>query len=375
MSDVYEQLAGFFDRLPAGFPATESGVELQILRKLFTPAEAQLVQHLTLFDEEARVVAFRARQPVEDVTRSLESLAERGLISAARRPGKPPRYSVSQFVIGFWEGQVNRLDRELVELMEIYLPEFGKNGPWTKAMPQMRTVPVGVSIPITTEVLHYERAEEILRANTDFAVINCVCRQSQELLGKRCDKPLDTCMMLGPTAAGAVAAGTGRKLTLDQALDILRVADEKGMVLQPANSQNPIFICTCCSCCCGILRMLKQQQRPADLVANPFIAQHDPETCSACGACIERCPMDALSMPDVAVVHDPARCIGCGLCVSTCPTGALRMVRKPAGTLPAIPRNTVDTYLRLGQLRDRLFTAKMAALLVRAKIEQIIAPR
>ncbi len=67
MTDIYERLAAFLDQLPAGFPPTESGVEKQILRKLFSPEEAELVMHLTLIEEEARVVAFRAHQPLEKV--------------------------------------------------------------------------------------------------------------------------------------------------------------------------------------------------------------------------------------------------------------------------------------------------------------------
>jgi len=333
------------------------------------------VMHLTLLGDEGHVVAFRAHLPVEKTVQMLASLEERGLISVSHQTGKPAVYSASQFVVGFWEGQVNQVDREVAELVEAYLPQFAKKGPWINAMPQIRTIPVGESIPVTTEVMHYERAEEILRHTDDFAVINCVCRQEKEALGRRCDKPMETCMMLGPTAASAINSGTGRKLTREEALNILKLAEQNGMVLQPANSQNPIFLCTCCSCCCGVLGMIKLQEKPADLVANAFIAQFDPDTCASCGTCEERCPMGAITTPGGVTEHNPDRCIGCGLCVSTCPTGALTMVRKPAGQYPSIPRNTTETYLRLGQMRDPLFAVKMAGLLVRSKIEHLIVPR
>ncbi len=374
MADIYARLAAYLDRLPAGYPPTDSGVELKILRKLFSPEEAALAMHLTLFGEEARVIAFRAHQPVEKVTRMLESMEERGLISSDRLPARP-LFSANQFVVGFLEGQAGHLDRELAGLFEEYQADFEKKGPWFKVLPQVRTVPVGVSIPITTEVLHYERAEEILRRNTDFAVQTCACRDHAAVMGRRCDNPLDSCMLLGPSAANAVNAGRARKLSMDEALEVLKMAEEKGLVLQPANSQNPIFICTCCSCCCGILDMLKHQEKPADFVLNPFIAKHNDDTCSVCGTCAERCPMNALTMDGVRMAHNPDRCIGCGLCVSTCPSGSMTMIRKPAGETPSIPKNTVDTYLRLGQGRDPLFIAKMAGVLVRSKIEHVIAPR
>jgi len=58
--DTYRKLAEHLDDLPAAFPSTESGVELRILRRFFTPEEAVLALHLTLLPEEAEVVASRA---------------------------------------------------------------------------------------------------------------------------------------------------------------------------------------------------------------------------------------------------------------------------------------------------------------------------
>jgi ferredoxin len=373
--DIYERLAQFYDRLPAGFPPAPDRADLKILRRLFTPEEAGLVLHMTLLNEEAAVIALRAHRPVDDVAGILADLAQRGLIISTLRPGRTPLYSASQFVIGFYEGQVNHWDRELAELVEAYLPTFAQKGSWTNGLPQMRTIPVGESIPVRTEVLPYECAEEIVRKNSDIAVIPCVCRQEKAVLGRRCDKPMETCMSFGGMAAQVIASGLGRRLSQEEALGLLKAADDHGLVLQPANSQDPIFLCACCSCCCGVLTMLKSQPRPAELVSNPFQARHDPAACIECGACEPRCPLGALSFRDGQTTHDPDRCIGCGLCVSVCPTGALSMVRKLGGQQPSIPRTTLETYLRLGQLRDPLFAVKMAGLMVRSKIEHLIAPR
>ena len=374
MADIYERLALFLDKLPAGFPSTESHVELRILYKLFTPEEAELFMHLSLIEDEARVVAFRAHQPRDQVARMLDAMERKGLISGSHPANQPPLYSVNQFVVGFWEGQVNRLDLELVELFEEYFPSFVKKGPWTR-LPQLRTIPVGVSIPLTTEVMHYERAEEIIRAHTEFAVGNCICRQELEILGKGCGKPMETCLVFGDAARDMVYAGSRRKITLEEALALIHHADEAGLVLQPANSQNPIFMCMCCGCCCGVLRAVKQQEKPAEVVANPFIAHYDTDACSVCGVCVDRCPMEAVQFADMGVAHNPDRCIGCGLCASTCPTGAITMVRKPTADQPDIPKNTVDAYLRLGQLRDRLATARMVGSLAKSQIDRLIAPK
>ena len=122
--ELYEKLANHLDDLPGGFPRTESGVEIRILRRLFTPEDAELALHLTLIPEEPRVVARRAKIPVDEATRQLEEMNNKGLIIGVQRKGKPSLYMALQFVMGFWESQVNKLNRELVEDFEEYLPIF-----------------------------------------------------------------------------------------------------------------------------------------------------------------------------------------------------------------------------------------------------------
>ncbi len=374
MEDLYERLAGFLDELPAGFPRTESGVELRILRKLFSPEEARLFLHLTLLGEEPRVVARRAGLPVEAVAGRLEAMERKGLISASHQPGKPVEYAAQQFVVGFWEGQVNRLDRELVELFEAYLPDLFDANIWRK-VPQLRTIPVGESIPVQALVMAYERAEEIVRGQEVIAVMNCICRQERRLVGKGCDKPLETCMTFGSAARGSLATGKARLISQDEALGILRRANQAGLVLQPTNARKPLAICACCGCCCGVLRSLKRQEKPASIASSAFIVRHDPAACSGCGECLDRCQMDAISLPDGTAEIDLDRCIGCGLCVSTCPSGALALVRKPEAEQPAVPRSVVFTYIKLGRARGKMGVGNLAGMWVKSKVDRMVSGR
>ncbi len=372
MEEVYRQLAHFLDDLPAGFPPSASGVELRLLQKLFAPAEAGLAMCLTLLNEEARVVAYRAHQPVDKVAKMLEQMEAKGLIAADHTPGKPTRYAVSQFVVGFMEDQVNRLDLELVTLVDEYLPTFFKEGPWTQ-LPQIRTIPVGETIPLTTEVMPYEVAEAILQSHTTFAVRNCVCRQGRQISGKGCDAPLETCLSFGGAAKNTVASGKGRFITRVEALAIIHAADAARLVLQPANSKDPMFICACCGCCCGILRHLKFHEKPASLVANAYIASFDPSLCATCLTCTERCQMEAITYIDWAIAFNPDRCIGCGLCVSTCDTGALTLMRKSEPV--SIPRNTASTYVRLAQKRGKLKPSDLVSIALKSTVDRLMAPR
>ena len=92
---VYHQLAGHLDRLPGGFPATPDGVELRILRQLFTESEARIACHLTLIPEPAQVVAYRCGLAWGAVATMLEGMWRKGLILKHPSDGKPSRYMES----------------------------------------------------------------------------------------------------------------------------------------------------------------------------------------------------------------------------------------------------------------------------------------
>ncbi len=240
-TDIYERLAEYLDNLPGGFPRTESGVEMRILRRLFTPEDANLAVRLTPIPEESRVIARRAKIPVEDASRRLEEMVKKGLISGVYPKNKSPLYMAQQFIVGVWEGQVNRLNRELIQDFEEYLPFYTEQniGP---GVPQLRTIPVGKSISTKTEVMLYERAEELVRTHKTFAVANCICRQEMRIMGKGCEKPEESCLSFGAAAKIMVRTGRGRPIGMEEALAILRRAEEVGLVLQPSNAQRASFI-------------------------------------------------------------------------------------------------------------------------------------
>ncbi len=351
--NIYKKLAKHLDNLPGGFPPTKSGVELRILRRLFTPEEARLALKLTLLPEEAEVIARRAQLSPDETARRLEEMARKGLIYRIESQGQPPRYMTLQYVIGIWEFHVNDLDSELIRDMDEYMPFLLDVETWKKA-PQLRTVPVGQSIPVQLEVMPYERAEELVKAQNRIAVAPCICRRERNMMGEGCNKPLETCLVLGRGADYYLRNGLGRLIDQKEALEILKEADRAGLVLQPGNAQQAGNICCCCGCCCGVLRTIKRHPRPASIVSSAFVAAADASTCDGCGTCIERCQMEALELVDNKVVHNIDRCIGCGLCVSTCPTGSLVLIRKPESEQPDVPRNWREALLKLARVRGKL---------------------
>ena len=195
------------------------------------------------------------------------------------------------------------------------------------------------------------------------------------MAGDGCDKPMEACLGFDDAAEFYIRNGWGRSVNLSEALGILKQAEEEGLVVQPSNSKDAAFICTCCGCCCGVLTSLKRQPKPASIVHSAFRAALDGEVCDGCGVCETRCQMEAITVDNGSAALDLDRCIGCGLCVTTCQSGALSLARKPEAEQPTVPKDFEDAIIRLGQARGKLDTPGLVGMLVRSKVDRLLAPR
>lgn len=371
-ADIYERLADYLDQLPAGFPRTEGGAEMRILRQLFSPEYASLAMHLSLIAEEPRVIAYRAGISVNKAEGLLQEMDRKGLVFSIKQNDKPLRYRLQQFIVGFWEQQVYSLTPELVRDFEQYLPVFVNLDIWQK-VPQLRIIPVNKSISVINNILPYEQVFELINQYTEFTVLDCICRKEQHLLGKGCNKPLESCLSFGMADERNKRLHRGRAIGRSEVYDILHRAEKAGLVLQTGNARNAVYICTCCGCCCGVLRSIKNDIRPASRVSTPFRAKLDSDKCSGCGTCIYRCQMDALSINEGKALLNHDRCIGCGLCVSTCPVGSLTLQRKPENEQSYVPVSLTETYIRLGQVRGKMNLPDLIGLKIKSIKDRILS--
>ncbi len=330
--DVYVRLREFLDKLPSGYPATDPGVEIKILKKLFTPDDAEFVMKLKPELETAAEVAKRLGLSESKAAQKLEDMAQRGLIFRVREAGKS-KYQAFQFIVGIYEFQLKTIDREFAELFEEYMPYLGMS-----MMPiqtkQLRVAPVDSAITAMPTVATYNRIRDLVKGQELIAMSPCICRKEQALLGHACDRPKDLCFSFGKFAQFVLDNGAGRRVGTDEAMKLLDLAEESALVLQPSNTQELSFICCCCGCCDGSLRRLKLLENPADYYQSYYRAAIDRETCTACGTCLDRCQINAIEEKDDAMEVNPARCIGCGLCVSTCPAEAIKLEEKPGTEAP-----------------------------------------
>ncbi|HTY22925.1 MAG TPA: 4Fe-4S binding protein [Desulfomonilaceae bacterium] len=347
---VYYDLREQLDQYSMGFPATESGVELRILERLFSEEEAELYLSLSMMLETPEAIAQRIGRDAAAVAALLERMFEKGLIFRVKK-GDSPKYGAVPFVVGSYEYQAKDMDRGLAELFEQYFVEaLGKKG--IGQMPPLRTIPVNKSIHHLWPVAPYEDVKKILESKDKISVANCICRMQQGLLDKGCDKPLEVCFQFGSHAQYYADKGMARFITKEEALSIIDKCDQEGLVPQPFASQDAGGMCNCCGDCCGILRSIKFHSKPSEQVLTNYYAAVDPDVCSACETCVDRCQMEAIKVGDndVALV-DRDRCIGCGLCVTTCPSEALSLRSKPESERKEPPTTAKDytTHLALAR--------------------------
>ena len=348
----YRYLAEHLDRLPGGFPPSETGAEIRLLERLFTPEEAALAIHLTLEREGVEVIAGKANLTPEEAGSRLAEMAHKGLIFSVLAEDESIHYQAVPFVLGIWEFQVNNLTEGLVRDVNDYWSTMKRRRP-VRTIPQMRTIPIGESIEPHLEAYPHEHVMQLLDSQDRFAVAPCICRLEAKMEGEGCDALEEACLLFGDWAEYDVREGKGRAIDRPEVLEILVKADADNLVLQPSNSRDVVAICCCCSCCCGVLQRLKYHPKPADAVFSPFTAEFDSDQCIGCGTCIERCHMDAFTDAGDKVEFDPVRCIGCGLCVTTCPAGALSLVRKPDTGRIRIPDTIDDTWREIAQARKK----------------------
>jgi ferredoxin len=171
----------------------------------------------------------------------------------------------------------------------------------------------------------------MLEACKSFRVRDCICRVQQDLLeNRKCDFPVKMCVNFSPVERPAHP----NTLSKEEALAILDKAEEVGLVHTVSNTAKDIYyVCNCCGCCCGILRGITDYGIAESVAYANYYAVIDPEECTGCGICIERCQVNAIREEDGIAVVDREKCIGCGLCVTGCTTDAVQLQKKPDAEL------------------------------------------
>lgn len=230
----YRALAAHLDKMPGGFAPSDNGAHLRLLQYLFTPDEAALAVHVTLEAADADTIAERAGLAPAVAAARLDAMTSKGVIYATHPENGPTRYQAIPWVVGIWEFQVKRLSPEFLAVANDYWSSrTPRERPPTIA--QMRTIPVGESVPREMGTLPYQRVEAMVDTHDTYAVAPCICRKHARLEGQGCDAPEESCLVFG-----------------DCPMDAFSEAGDR--------------------------------------------VAHNPERCIGCGLCITTCPAEALTL-------------------------------------------------------------------------------
>jgi ferredoxin len=270
-------------------------------------------------------IAEKSGIPRERVEERIAPLFQKGLIFMSHKGGLIRYYRVRN-VGQFHDSSAVSLDasRELLDLWKEYMATewigYGKKIEQILPRPVVRVVPVNVGIDQKAEILAFEDVKRIVESAANLAVTKCSCRA----IDGKCGKPVEVCFQINRAADYAIERGTGRKIDQEEAIRILKMCQEEGLVHVTTNSQEMgHFICNCCNDCCMNWVLLRSGVKKF-VVPSRFQAEVDAASCSSCETCLDRCYFNAIRIEDTAMV-DPNKCMGCGLCMPTCPADAIHL--------------------------------------------------
>jgi hypothetical protein len=247
--NIYQKLTKKIDRLTFRTPWNDTFYD--ILRNLFSPAEAELILRMPYSLVDINELKVCTNQEEGALIRMLEILCNKGIIVDLNIKGIY-YYTVSPLLVGLFEFTMMRTDpgcdsRELGKLFHKYLlgePDIMKknfgNG---QSIGLMRTLPYEESIPSDefVEVMDFEKVSAIVENSESFSVGLCSCRHAKSHTGTReCDVPLESCISIGSMAESSVLHKLARPISKSETKEIIRRGKETGLVFNADNVKNNV---------------------------------------------------------------------------------------------------------------------------------------
>ena len=355
--EIYEMLRAKLNKMPIGVPKGLDGEEKEILRILFSEEEAEFALKLPLVSSKLEDISKKIGKDVDSIKATLDKMARKGIVFKERK-GDETVYRLLPIIVGwaetpFWPGPgKDSRQKKLAPLWDKYWSDVALDEIGDRNTPIMRTLPEKDAIS-EAQVMPYEDAVELVKARDYHVVGHCPCRIIARLSGKGCKHSLENCLHFGSMGRYMVEQGFGRRLSVDETLQILKKANREGLVHVVENHSGRLnVLCNCCDDCCIWFRSIYEAKHPNTLAKSNYYAEVDTEKCVACGICAIRCPMRAISVKrnKESAKVDKNRCIGCGVCYPTCAGDAINLAKRD---VIAKPSEYQDYLLNLLKDRDK----------------------
>ncbi len=365
-------------------PVPKSKKFQKLLENLYTKDEAEV---LSIFgipyinEEKINRVAKKVGKSREDIEKMFKSMVDKGTLFVRTNEKGKKLYSLAPFIPGIYEfytmseNDPPEKKKEILKILddyyfETFAPEvfchFGY--PMFRVLPHNdpveKTIEIDQKVSTETKILPFEVANSYIRSAEYIAVGDCACRMHAEHIDgeRRCDRPLNVCLVFDRVARYWADKGIGRLISHEEAEEVLRIAAESGLVHCTTNNQEFTkdmagMICNCCSCCCFILQGLLKTRGQGGLAKSNFRPKFIQDNCKLCLKCVKLCPMNALhhhqphsvDLLDNYIYLNEPECIGCGVCATNCPHEAI-ILEKVGDMIPEV--NIIDAGSRYEQEKE-----------------------
>ncbi len=285
---------------------TYNDPEYKILEPIISDEMCEVMMHMRL--ETPRTVeemSRRCKKDLKETQHILKQLVDCGVVRVADKNGEDGYY-YPIWVPGIMEGVLGHKEQcekypVLAECFEEYtrrrtepvVPVMGRG------MFFMRVMPVMSAIENNSRTASHDEITTLIDNAKAISVGPCSCRRSRRLMGEGCGHlEDDMCMYLNDNAINFSKSGEHRLISKEEAYEIIKRAEENGLVHEI--NQTPGFeestaICNCCGCSCYSLRVAEMFRKPESMSSN-YRAVVDRSKCVACGQCVETCQTNALRL-------------------------------------------------------------------------------
>lgn len=280
--------------------------EYLILEPVVTDDMAEVCMTMAIREKvTADAVSERTGKPEEECHRLLLELADAGVCFVNTINGKDT-FWYDTWVPGIMEMMTNHPTNpqkypQIAEAFEAYGRIRGAKtaGMTPVGIGLMRVIPIEKAIDGESRRASYEELSKHIEEHDIFSVSNCSCRTVREIMGEGCGHlKEDMCIQMGHAAEYYIRTGRGRQVAKEEVYEILRRAEENGLMHEIPNLDGDgktHAICNCCGCGCLSMRTAEMFLN-ADMVRSNYVSQVDRENCVACGQCVENCPVNALQL-------------------------------------------------------------------------------
>ena len=296
----------------------ENAPEYYALECVVSDEQADVALQLGLRKERtAEYVAQKCGKSLEETREILMELAQIGVCKVYHNEAGEEVFLVQIFAPGILEMMVNndeqvkahpQIGKAFEEYTRLRISGIAPNLPMGTGM--MRVIPIETAISADTQSVPYERLSYYLDKYDTFSVSDCSCRKSRRILGQGCGHlEHEMCIQMGTGAEYYIRTGRARQITRQEAEEILRKAEENGLMHQIPNIEGlgeSAAICNCCSCSCFAMRVATMFRSP-DAIRSNYVSQVDKEKCVACGQCVENCPTNALRLGQKLCAKQPVK--------------------------------------------------------------------